>query len=513
MTLPGIRGSRSAASSSTSRVWVHEQVRYAWTGFSLKDGTRKNSIFPQILPENVDEYFTNNLHYKCGKPDLVLNVIKKYRHVTNPSPNFLIRAFEELAWGMEPTQSFFATADRQRLKEHVNYRRLMRDILDEKNNLEPEWAPRILFSCAAMEYRFWQILPEVLDHVEANMERWSLSALLSMIHSLGVLNIGGPIGSSQFGAEGSLSRDYSHIAQQLLEATDKYLSSDSLVVPFEMASECAAACFGLLQLGLEDHPSFIPLFTNAARAFPTTQSLDASGLTRFHLYQTLYSIDVLKPKQEEAIKRSLPLKLQERLHETWLTDGVLLTSQPQGADSFLLDVEGAVKRTKTQFLLNTSVGREEDEQHCFFASHLIAPNIAFEYDSYQPLGPDRPKVNGWIQLKQRIFPHFQLQTIAFHKIFWSRLTEDEQDEQILRIRTQAGYLEDDEFKHEPIRRRPYGYKGTENVGRHKRKAVFAQKELVAKEAYEKRKEELMKEKGSTFHWSAAKNVVVKEVKE
>merc|ERR1719158_449751 len=39
-------------------------------------------------------------------------------------------------------------------------------------------------------------------------------------------------------------------------------------------------------------------------------------------------------------------------------------------------------------MLNTSSGREQDEQHCFFAGHLIAPNIAFEYDSFQPLGPD-----------------------------------------------------------------------------------------------------------------------------
>lgn len=80
---------------------------------------------------------------------------------------------------------------------------------------------------------------------------------------------------------------------------------------------------------------------------------------------------------EQQIKRACPMWMQERLHDTWL-DGPLLKSQPQGADNLQLDVEKALARTHTQASINTSVGRESDEQHCFFAGHLLNPGVAIE---------------------------------------------------------------------------------------------------------------------------------------
>jgi len=322
---------RACSSFSSASVTTTSSVRhFSFTGATLKEKyPNKKSLFPTSIPPDVEKHFIDKLPEKCGKPPLILNLLKDYRKVQDPSAVFLVRAFEELAWGMDSSSSFFATADRQTLKTNIQFKSLMKDILDLKESLDPEWAPRILFSCAALEYRFWQLLPLVLDHIEAQLPRWSLSALLSMIHSLSALNIGGSLGSSQFGPDNELSRDYSHLARALLEETEKYFPLE-VIVPEDIAAQCAAACFGLVQLGLEDHELFVLLFRHAGRGFPTTQSLDKAGLTRFHLYQTLYCCDVLQPKQEEEIKRALPMKLQERLHEVWLPENVLLTAQPQG---------------------------------------------------------------------------------------------------------------------------------------------------------------------------------------
>jgi hypothetical protein len=87
-----------------------------------------------------------------------------------------------------------------------------------------------------------------------------------------------------------------------------------------------------------------------------------------------------------------------------------------------------------------SVGRQIDEQHCFFGGHVLHPNIAIEYDSASPLGPNRPLVSGPLALKQRMFAHFNVRTATIHDIFWKSLTDEQKDEQIIRLRTQLGYV-------------------------------------------------------------------------
>jgi len=140
-----------------------------------------------------------------------------------------------------------------------------------------------------------------------------------------------------------LSRDYSHLAQALVAETAKFLPRPSQ----HDGAMLAAGCFGLLQLGLEDHHLFPSLLEQATAAYRSNFELDQSGLTRFHLYQILYCCDVLRPSNEEAIKRSIPMWMQERLHNMWLLEKVLLTAQPQGVDHFQLEVEAALSRTKT----------------------------------------------------------------------------------------------------------------------------------------------------------------------
>ena len=97
-------------------------------------------------------------------------------------------------------------------------------------------------------------------------------------------------------------------------------------------------------------------------------------------------------------------------------------------------------------MINTSCGRDGiDEQHCFFAGHLLNADsskpLAVECDSMSALGPNRPKVSGFLALKQRMFLKFGVKTAVIHKIFWERLSDAQRDEQVMRLRAQLGYKE------------------------------------------------------------------------
>eukprot|EP00392_Amoebophrya_sp_AT5.2_P006393 g6405.t1 len=148
--------------------------------------------------------------------------------------------------------------------------------------------------------------------------------------------------------------------------------------------------------------------------------------------------DLPRRNIEIETKMACPMWIQERLHEFWL-DGTLLKAQPQGADELQLDVERALNRTHTKASINTSLGRPHDEQHCFFAGHFLRPNIALEHDSHSCMGPDRVRAGGMVSLKQKLFAKFGVRTATIHRTFWDRLTADEKDEQVTRLRVAMGY--------------------------------------------------------------------------
>ena len=90
-----------------------------------------------------------------------------------------------------------------------------------------------------------------------------------------------------------------------------------------------------------------------------------------------------------------------------------------------MELSEVLKRTRTTALVNCSAGRPQDEQHCWFAGHRIATDKGsgaegswvIECDILQPLGPDcRPKVNGWVRLKQRMMKAFGLRCVRFDLI-------------------------------------------------------------------------------------------------
>jgi len=154
---------------------------------------------------------------------------------------------------------------------------------------------------------------------------------------------------------------------------------------------------------------------------------------------------------------------QERLHYRWLND-IVLHAQPQGADQMQRDVDAALRRTNTQSLLNCSVGRDWDEQHCWFAGFMLEPRIALECDSMLPLGAGRPMPSGWVSMKSRVLRKMGLSVVTLHKSLWDSLSEDQKDEQVLRMRLQLGYQHDKELekKQKKLRQTPHTYKGVES---------------------------------------------------
>ena len=57
----------------------------------------------------------------------------------------------------------------------------------------------------------------------------------------------------------------------------------------------------------------LPIFVaRACEQLTTKEELTASGWAQFFLYQTIYCADVEKPSCEEAVKRAMPMWIQER---------------------------------------------------------------------------------------------------------------------------------------------------------------------------------------------------------
>lgn len=104
--------------------------------------------------------------------------------------------------------------------------------------------------------------------------------------------------------------------------------------------------------------------------------------------------------------------------------------------------------------------------HDRFAGHRIGTDPktskggwAIECDILQPLGPDgRQKVSGWLRLKTRMLREFGLKVVTFHKCHWSKLTTDQRDDQILKVRALLGYTPlSPEHDIAPVREKPFDH--------------------------------------------------------
>ncbi|CAE8700273.1 unnamed protein product [Polarella glacialis] len=413
-------------------------------------------------------------------PAKVLRIYR--RHVDSgatPEASVLIRAFAQLGFLFDPN-SFFSTADRQLLTAHKDFRSLAHDLTKLHGELPDAAAPLLLYSMACLEYRCAPLLPSLLDSVQRCLPNWRTEALSLLLHSLASLGLASPSGAEPIVfdlVDGRRSEDYSQLCRQIVQELGRRALQveEGLAQSSEWASDASLhdwsrAAFSVVMADLcdtsTDAAGAVPvlplLVARACEQLQDKDELDKTGWSQFFLYQTLYCVDVEKPACEEAVKRAMPMWVQEWLHHRWL-DNIVLQAQPQGADQMQRDVDLSLKRTNTQALLNCSCGRDWDEQHCWFAGFMLEPQVAIECDSMLPLGPGRPRPSGWIALKTRILRKIGLQVVTLHHSFWNHLSEDQKDEQIIRIRADVGYKHSKELekRQKKIRQEPYTYKGIE----------------------------------------------------
>jgi len=391
------------------------------------------------------------------------------------SPAVVLRTFIQLGFLFDPN-SFFATADKQRLAANKLFRCLAYDLTHAQEHIPATAAPLLLYAMACLEYRCAPLLPTVLDAIESHLHHWKTEVLTLTLYSLSLLGLaGGRQDTLEFDLmDGSRSRDYSNLGTLIAVELGQRVSAEANVDVHTSLHDWSRAMFALVVAGLYDVEAtaagatslVLPtVVSKACDHLKVYQDLDESGWAQFFLYQTLYCVDVEKPKCEEAVKRAMPMWIQERLHHQWL-DQIVLNGQPQGADVMQQDVGEALKRTNTQALLNCSAGRDWDEQHCWFAGFLLEPKVAIECDSMLPLGPGRPQPSGWISAKARLLQQMGFTVVTLHRCFWNSLTDAQKDEQLLRVRADTGYIHKDlERRQRKIRQEPH----TRHSVEHKKK--------------------------------------------
>lgn len=441
----------------------------------------QTDIFSAVPPQDIVAVDLADMASSAvmTNPARVLSIYR--RHVSNgdaPDAAVLVRGFTQLGFLFDPN-SFFSSADRQKLTSHRTFRSLAHDLCGVMGDVPDASAPTLLYAMACLEYRCPPLLPRLLDAVERHLRAWRTEVLTLALHSAAALGLG----RARLGRpdkivfefkDGIDSRDYSRTCDKIAEELLERLVRDASEEDPQAAEGCSVqdwsrAAFAVCMAGLYDFGGktgtfLLPLLVaRACEQVHQTEELDGSGWAQFFLYQTLYAVDVEKPKCEADVKRATPMWIQERLHHRWL-DSIVLQAQPQGADEMQRDVDRALRRTNTQALLNCSFGRPWDEQHCWFAGFRLEPQVALECDSMLPLGPGRPRPSGWLAMKSRMLQKMGFKVATLHKCFWEGLSEDQKDEQLMQLRVEVNYRHSKELerRQKKIRQTPHTYAGVES---------------------------------------------------
>lgn len=373
-----------------------------------------------IPPGELWKHFAAKVHESQGDPGAIMAAVREYmKSEDDLDVGFLVTALAELGSSFDPN-SFWATGDKQTLASNMYFKYLIADLIEGVTQIHPAQVPVVLYSLAALEYRPVRLVDPLVSVVRENMGHWRLEILSNLAWSLASLNVA----------------DEEIVGELLSEAQARFGEYPDLGSVYDWAQLTFAGTMrGLYENGCAT------FLANAVSQIRTTAQLDRSGWAQFWIYQTLYAVDVEKPANAAAIQQAVPMWVQERLHFRWM-DGILTICQPQGADLLQLDVDAALKRTNTQATINCSVGRESDEQHCWFAGHKINPKIAFEYNSYLGVARDEFRPSGWLDLKTRLLRKCGYSVAVINKGSWNRLNEQQKDEQIMFLRARLGYVHD-----------------------------------------------------------------------
>ncbi|KAF8822955.1 hypothetical protein IE077_001831 [Cardiosporidium cionae] len=377
--------------------------------------------------------------------------------------------------------SYPSTYDRQKLQSVPTFKYLIYDIIERKNliklplrycfNYDDCWLcflskyiPRMLYAMVALEYRVWQLLPDLLDGIEANLQVFKHSIFFSCIFlehkqrlnvyfttkpvytkerkKLAILLVGKTgyqvvvmrdwsarnkfqeyfvltrffgcvhayLGDNRFGPTDNLSKNYNDIVYKLIAE----LKARPLEKDVATAFDWAGMSYAMVLLGMYE---WLELFVLDTECNPTA---DESPLPMF--------------LRRACEMKAIPIEIQELLHTRWLND-IVLNGQKQGTELLQMESDALLTQLRVNdALINCSVGRQWDEQHCWFVGHLIrSRNLAIEYDYLLPIGPGRPKVSGTLQCRQRLLKNFGYNSATLHKCFWNNLDEEEKYLQISQL--------------------------------------------------------------------------------
>ncbi|KAF4661014.1 hypothetical protein FOL47_006874 [Perkinsus chesapeaki] len=422
-------------------------------------------IYQMIPPGGMSEFFLKRLHKtmrKGGNPARVLGLYKQYQKREDyPSMEFLVRCMVCLGYCFD-WHSFWSVRDRQTLTATKMFRFLASDLVSGADKIRPRDHLGLLYALACLHYRPPALVPILLQGIESSLlvcKHWqmqltawpSLDLVIAKAKTASIPSEAGMTENVPFKLV--YGEDFTGLLDRVItEAYVRYGSMPEAGSIHDWAQLAyAMTLHGLYDLKGPAGELVLPVFLANACSGITSESIaENMGWAGYHIYMTLYSLDVEKPEAEIPAKKAVPMDIQLKLHTTWLRN-ILLPAQPQGSERLQLDVDAAFKRTNTQALINCSVGRPDDEQHTIFAGHKLNPGIAFEYDYLHPIAPDTPKVSGVVAHKLRLMRHFGIYSVVVHDCFWSKLTDDQKDEQVVVLRTKLGYIHDKAMEDSAIR--------------------------------------------------------------
>lgn len=441
----------SSGSVATGLVTSAQRVTQEHINAFLPSSLRRLVRVRGVPPEALERLYHKKLDKICTNPAAILRSYMCYTQCkTKGSLALQLRYLTALGhcFGFN---SFWATEDKQRLHRMLSFRSLVYDVYQNRKRLKAAHVPRLIYALTALEYRSQHLMPVLLDILYASVSKYRPPTLATLGLCLGYMGIGDSHGPNQFGPISDLSHDYTGLLAKICRRVARHVLNDEyrkdrslLLGPFEASGLAFAMVMANLYDLALDEPHIqggrryvLPVFLQEACRELTIVNLPHSGWVQFFLYQTLYCTDVEKPEAEVQIKRSIPHDFQKSLHLRWL-DSILLNGQPQGMEQVQHSVHSALTRLSiSDALINCSSGRSWDEQHCWFAGHLIkSRRLALHYDYAKPLGPKRPKPTGWLQLQARMFRHFGYHTAYIHKCFWSSLSQPQQDMQLMKLLSQ-----------------------------------------------------------------------------
>ncbi|KAK1937282.1 hypothetical protein X943_000746 [Babesia divergens] len=396
---------------------------------------RRLKVFDSTPPDDIRRVYFEKLTSNYSNPRSILNYIAVDDY---PCYSWLVRCLCQLGNSFS-FNSFWSPMDRQSLVGLPLFKYLIFDLIERKRFIHPRNVPRMLFALTALDYRCWPLLSELLRLMESNLEHWRLSTLSCMIFCCVYMGLHN---TSIAGTSNS------NIIDLLFNEVLRRDPSDASMFDW------ALLAYSLLLTNRYEWPSqtesVLPLFLERLCDKLTLETLPLSGWMQYIIYLTLYCTDVERPFNESAIKKSVPFEFQESLHIRWLNE-ILVHAQPQGSEQLQKDADAILEGLDIkEGLINCSVGRADDEQHCLFTGHLF-PNrrLCFEYNYLKAKPDGEPVESGLISFRRRIFQKCGYNTAVIHKDPWEMLSLRDKEEQLLRILSAFPVLEGENYESVP----------------------------------------------------------------